>query len=74
MCLSIYPYIGYGFVDFQRPEDAQRGLAALLANGVVAEFANVSNLLSCLFHMSSHEIMYTVDTKEYGGVVLSLVC
>ena len=32
---------GYGFVDFESPNDALRAVQALQANGVLAQFAKV---------------------------------
>ncbi len=36
--------IGYGFVDFQDPSDAQKAVQCLQSNGVQAQFAKVSKV------------------------------
>lgn len=43
---SILPssFPGYGFVDFQNPQDAQKALDTLQSQGVMVQFARVSQL------------------------------
>lgn len=36
---------GYGFVDFENPNDAQNAVAALQAEGVLAQFAKLPQVL-----------------------------
>ena len=43
VCEFVFPdsMIGYGFVDFENPADAQNAVASLQAEGILAQFAKL---------------------------------
>ena len=45
LCVCVFWYSGYGFVDFESPVDALKAVQSLQATGVLAQFAKVPQVL-----------------------------